>query len=149
MVDHSPVSGSQQTAAELTTKHNTGNQETPQQQTTPSLVKNSTPTKSSSTSSQSSTSEYRLEESLKEKAGLQPLQPSDQHSHATPSEAQSSISLHLEDSNKSVPSEKLSILAPEGDSIDHVTRESETQKPSDLSEQQTAADESQSGMMSY
>ena len=149
MVGHSPVSGSQQTAAEFTTKHNTGNQETPQQQIAPSLVKNSTLTKSSSTSSQSSTSEYRLEESLKEKAGLQPLQPSDQHSHATPSEAQSSISLHLEDSNKSVPSEKLSMLAPEGDSIDHVTRESETRKPSDLSEQQTAADESQSGMMSY
>ena len=147
MVSYTPQSssGSQQAVADVTTKHNTGNQRTPQQQTTPPPVKDS---KVSPTSSQSSTSDQlqhrlvQLEESLKEKAGFLPLQLSD-HSDTSILQGQSSDSLHLEDSNVSAPSEESS----GGGSAYHVTKESELQEsPSGLSQQQTAPEE---GMMTY
>ena len=141
MVGHSPQSstGSQQAEVDVAPKHNTGNQSTPQQQTTPPPVKDS---KVSPTSSQASTSDQlqhrlvQLEESLKEKAGFLPVQLSDHHSDTAILEGQSSVSLHLEDSNVSAPSKELS---EGGTSVYHVTKESELQEsPSGLSQQQTA-----------
>ncbi len=151
MVDHSPQSSSrsQQVAADAASKRNTGNQSTPQQQTTPSPVKDSNHTKVSPTSSQTSSSDQslhrlvQLEESIKEKAGFLPLRLFDPHSDTTILEGQSPVSLYLEDSIVSAPSEELS----EGGSVCHVTKESERREPpSGLDQQQTATDE---GMMSY
>jgi hypothetical protein len=56
-------------------------------------------------------------------------------------EEQSPVSLHLEDSNVSAPSEELS------EGVYHVTKESDRREPpSGLNQQQTATDE---GMSTY
>ena len=154
-VGHSSQSSSrsQQAAAESTPKHNIGNQEAHHHQTTPSPVKDSSHTKPAPPTNQSSTSDQlqhrlvQLEESLKEKAGFLPLQQSEEHSDTTPLKGQLSVSLHLEDSNKFVPSEELSVLAPEGGSVQYMTEEKELS--SGRNQQQIAGDDSQSGMRTY
>jgi hypothetical protein len=173
VVDHSPQSSSrsQQVVTEAASKHNTGNQSTPQQQITPSPVKDSNHTKVSPTNSQTFSSDQaqhrlvQLEESLKEKtgllplrlsdphsdatvsegqlSGLLPLRLSDPHSDATVSEGQLSVNLHLEDSNVPAPSEELS----EDGSVYNVVKESDRREPpSGLNQQQTATEE---GMLTY
>ena len=108
------------------------------------------PSNQSSASDQLQHHLVQLEETLKEKAGFLPLQQSVEHSDTALLEGQSSVSLHLEDSNKSAPSEELSVLAPEGSSVHYMTKESKLQEPSSgRNQQQIAGDESQPGMRSY